>query len=107
MKEELIAKYGIDEKHILIDPHARHTTTNLRNASRLLFSYGTKTDKPSLVTSNPSHSAYTESQRFLDRNLKELGYLPMSMKERLNSTTMVFLPLEISFQQNPLEPLDP
>ena len=107
MKEELIAKYGIDEKHILIDPHARHTTTNLRNASRLLFSYGTKTDKPSLVTSNPSHRAYTESQRFLDRNLKELGYLPMSMKERLNSTTMVFLPLEISFQQNPLEPLDP
>jgi uncharacterized SAM-binding protein YcdF (DUF218 family) len=31
MKRQLVALFGIPESAILVDPHARHTTTNLRN----------------------------------------------------------------------------
>ncbi|UII26415.1 YdcF family protein [Fulvivirga maritima] len=107
MKKELIAKYGIDERHIIIDPHARHTTTNLRNASRLLFAYQTNTNKPSIVTTNFDHSDYVESQRFYDRCEQELGYQPAKLLDRITPTSIEYLPSELSFQQNPLQPLDP
>ncbi|MDW7690641.1 YdcF family protein [Flammeovirgaceae bacterium SG7u.111] len=107
MKKELMEKYGIAEKHIIIEPHARHTTTNVRNASRLLFKYGVPTDKPNLVTTNFRHSDYVSSQNFYDRNMKELGYMPCKLLERISPTTIEWLPSIDSFQQNPLEPLDP
>jgi uncharacterized SAM-binding protein YcdF (DUF218 family) len=40
MKHDLIARLGIPAAAILVDPHARHTTTNMRNAARLLYRYG-------------------------------------------------------------------
>jgi DUF218 domain len=107
MKKELIEKYEIPEKNILIEPHARHTTTNIRNASRLLFAYHVPNDKPSLVTTNFQHSEYVGSVFFHDRCLKELGYLPGKLLERITPTSIEFLPNIESFQQNPLEPLDP
>jgi uncharacterized SAM-binding protein YcdF (DUF218 family) len=33
MKRSLMADYGVPENAILIDPHARHTTTNMRNTA--------------------------------------------------------------------------
>ncbi|WP_026210815.1 YdcF family protein [Flexithrix dorotheae] len=107
MKNELMEKYGIPEQHIIIEPHARHTTTNLRNASRLLFKYGVPTDKPGLVTTNFRHSDYVGSQNFYDRNMEELGYLPCKLLDRIFPTTLEWLPNINSFQQNPIEPLDP
>ncbi|MEN7551306.1 YdcF family protein [Rapidithrix thailandica] len=107
MKKELMEKYGIQEKHILIEPHARHTTTNLRNASRLLYAYGVPEEKPSLVTTNYRHSDYVGSQKFQDRCIEELGYLPGKLLERISPTTIEFLPIVESFHQNPYEPLDP
>jgi hypothetical protein len=39
MREWLIAR-GIDRRRILVEPCARHTTTNLRNAGRMVLSAG-------------------------------------------------------------------
>lgn len=107
MKKELIARYHIPEERILIDPHARHTTTNLRNATRLMIAHQVPIDRPSLVVTNNAHSEYTGDKRFADRCREELGYLPAIIKQRLNTTTLEFLPRIESLHQNPLEPLDP
>ena len=40
MKKSLIADFGVPADAILVDPHARHTTTNMRNAARLMYRYG-------------------------------------------------------------------
>jgi len=45
MKRSLMADFGILEEAILIDPHARHTTTNMRNAARLMYRYGVPFDR--------------------------------------------------------------
>src|SRR6185436_3609054 len=39
MKKHIMAKYRIPEANILVEPQARHTTTNFRNAARLAFRY--------------------------------------------------------------------
>ncbi|WBL24328.1 YdcF family protein [Zunongwangia sp. HGR-M22] len=107
MKKELITEYHIPEDHIIIEPHARHTTTNLRNTARLYIQYNIPMSKAHLVVTNNGHSQYVSSNNFLDRCVKELGYLPAKIKSRINNTAVEFVPLKTSLQQNPLEPLDP
>ena len=50
MKRSLMRDFGVPEDAIIIDPHARHTTTNIRNAARLIFRYGIPADRPALIT---------------------------------------------------------
>jgi hypothetical protein len=107
MKKELMDVYHIPEENILIDPFARHTTTNLRNASRMMFAYQMPTDKKSIVITNVSHSDYVGSPNFNARCIEELGYLPAIILKRLNSTAIEFLPKIESLHQNPIDPLDP
>jgi len=107
MKKELMAVYHIPEENILIDPFARHTTTNLRNASRLMIAYQMPLDKKSIVVTNASHSDYVGNPNFNARCMEELGYLPASILKRLNSTALEFLPNLESLHQNPIDPLDP
>jgi hypothetical protein len=40
MLREYLLDHGASEEQILVEPHARHTTTNLRNAGRMLRSLG-------------------------------------------------------------------
>ncbi len=49
MRRLLIDEYRIPANAILIDPHARHTTTNFRNADRLIYRYGIPIDRPVLA----------------------------------------------------------
>ncbi|MGW1453496.1 YdcF family protein [Salegentibacter agarivorans] len=107
MKKELVEEYNVPEDKIVIDPHARHTTTNLRNATRLMIQYSIPISRPSIVVTNNSHSDYTGSSGFAQRCLEELGYLPGVIKKRLDATTLEFQPKIESLQQNPLDPLDP
>jgi len=107
MKKELMNVYHIPEENILIDPFARHTTTNLRNASRLMVTYQMPVDKKSIVITNVSHSDYVGNPNFNARCLEELGYLPAIILKRLNSTALEFLPNMESLHQNPIDPLDP
>ncbi|MBT1690664.1 YdcF family protein [Dawidia soli] len=107
MKRELMEKYGIPEDRIIVEPHARHTTTNIRNATRLMIQYGIPIDKKSLIATNDVHSAYTESKVFADRCLRELGYLPGIIQSRISPSTIEFLPQLNSLGRDPRDPLDP
>jgi hypothetical protein len=107
MKRELMEKYGIPNDRIIVEPHARHTTTNVRNATRLMVQYGIPLAKQSLITTNETHSAYTESKNFVERCMKELGYLPGIIQKRISSSTVEFLPQRLSLSKDPMDPLDP
>jgi hypothetical protein len=107
MKKALLNDYHVPEEAILVDPHARHTTTNMRNAAREIYRYNMPTSKPALVVSDPAQTTYIQSQILADRCRKELGYLPYQIVTRPSDTSLVFLPAIDSLQQNPLDPLDP
>ena len=91
MRKALIERYGIPEA-IVSEPYARHTTTNLRNASRLLARLGMPADTDTLIVCNPMQSTYIESAKFAARNMTELGYQPGRIVRRLTPTELVFRP---------------
>jgi DUF218 domain len=107
MKKALLRDYHVPEEAILVDPHARHTTTNLRNAAREIYRYNMPMNKPALVVSDPLQVSYIQGQPFADRCRNELGYLPYQIITRSSDTNIVFLPRIESLQQNPMDPLDP
>jgi hypothetical protein len=107
MKRDLITRFGIPPGAILIDPHARHTTTNMRNAARLMYRYGMPFDKKALVTTDPGQSQNIESAGFAKRCMDELGYLPQQILGRLSPFDLEFRPTLDSLQADPQDPLDP
>ncbi|MEI7933254.1 MAG: YdcF family protein, partial [Alphaproteobacteria bacterium] len=107
MKKELMRKYQVPASAILIDPYARHTTTNLRNATRLLYRAGAPMSRPVLVTTSQGQSASIEADAFRRRNEDELGYQPMTLVRRLNPNDLVMTPNIVSLHADPRDPLDP
>lgn len=107
MKRYLVQKLGIPADAILIDPHARHTTTNIRNTARLLFRYGLPIDKPAVVSSASMHIASVMSDGFDKRCLNELKLMPFRKGNRLTATEAEFYPLTDALHINPTEPMDP
>ncbi|WCP13994.1 hypothetical protein sphantq_02435 [Sphingobium sp. AntQ-1] len=107
MRDALIERYGVPADAILIEPYARHTTTNLRNASRLLMAMGAPLDQDALIVCNPGQSAAIESVQFVKRNQDELGYQPGQIGRRLSPTELLFRPSRASARIDPRDPLDP
>jgi len=110
MKRILTTRFGVPERAILIDPYARHTTTNLRNAVRLLFRAGAPMDRPFLVTSSPGHAAYVADagqNGLIERSKRELGYVPYRNARMVSSVDAAVLPDVLALQLDPDEPLDP
>jgi uncharacterized SAM-binding protein YcdF (DUF218 family) len=107
MKRVLIRDFGVPPEAILIDPHSRHTTTNLRNVSRLLFRGGVPVNRKALLVTDRFHSRTIESERFAERCKEELGYVPVRIVGRRGLLDLEFLPLVESLQIDPAEPLDP
>lgn len=107
MKRSLMRDFGIPENAILIDPHARHTTTNLRNTARLIYRYGIPFDKPGLITTNTYQSDDIESKAFSERCQRVFGYQPYQVLKRLSPFDLEFLPKIESLYADPIDPLDP
>lgn len=107
MKRELVLAHGIPDFAILIEPQARHTTTNVRNAARILFAGGVPADKPSLSVSSKEHIDSIMSNRFVQRCEQELGYVPATFGKRISDIAAEFRPLIESLQIDPRDPLDP
>ncbi len=107
MKKYLIRELGVPANTILIDPHARHTTTNLRNAARQIYRYGIPFDRMALMTTDPGHSSSIESPAFAERCLRELGYLPYELGKRISIFDLEFKPCLDSLQGDAMDPLDP
>ena len=107
MKKYVMENFKIPEKSILIEPHARHTTTNFRNAARLVFRYGIPTDLKGLVTSSEDHIAITTREGFRIRCSTELGYFPIEFITRISPITAEFKPSVASLFFDANDPLDP
>ncbi|HKO61320.1 MAG TPA: YdcF family protein [Pyrinomonadaceae bacterium] len=107
MKKYLMEKFKIPEQGILIEPYARHTTTNFRNAARLAFRYGIPTDLKALVTSSEDHIGIITRDGFRIRCSTELGYFPMEFITRLSLITAEFRPSVASLFFDANDPLDP
>lgn len=105
MKKYLINTLHIPEYAIIIEPHARHTTTNMRNTARLIYRYGIPFDKFGLVITDRGQTNFIMGMD--ERCKKELGYLPYKLGTRLSETQVEFLPLIESLQIDPNEPMDP
>jgi hypothetical protein len=107
MKKYVMEKLKIPASSILIDPYARHTTTNFRNAARLVFRYGIPTDLKALVTSSEDHIAITTKEGFRIRCSTELGYFPMEFITRISPVAAEFKPSVASLFFDANDPLDP
>lgn len=107
MKRYLLTTCKLPENAVIMDPQARHTTTNFRNGVRLMIRYGFPLNKPALCVSTREQTDYIENAGFDRRNLHELGYLPYEGKKRLGPHDIVFFPVTDCLQLDPGDPLDP
>lgn len=106
MKEYLTGVLGVPESAVIVEPHARHTTTNLRNASRLMIKYGFPMEKPGLVCTTIGQSTMITGT-LTDRCIRELGYVPYKNGNRLNEHLSEFFALKSALQVDADEPIDP
>lgn len=108
MKRALMAEFGVPEEAILIDPHARHTTTNLRNAARQMYRYGIPFERMALITTDSYQSAAIASDAFTKRCQTELGGVPYKLGKRLSLFDLEWLPQMDALQLDPVgDLLDP
>jgi hypothetical protein len=107
MRKALIERFAVPADCIIIEPYARHTTTNLRNVTRRLTAMGAPLDKDTLIISNPDQIQYIESSKFIARNEAELGYQPGTIGARLSPNELIFRPSSRSLRIDPADPLDP
>lgn len=105
MKKYLIKTLLIPENAILMEPHARHTTTNMRNCARLIYQYKIPGNQPFLTSTTKSQSYYIT--KMAARCLKELHYVPYKTGQRLSDNDQEFYPVKEALQINADEPLDP
>jgi hypothetical protein len=105
MKKYLVHTLHIPENAVIMEPHARHTTTNMRNGVRLIYRYHIPANKPALVITDKSqHDAIMKMDERCERELK---YVPYKLGQSLSDTEVEFYPVMDAFQINPYEPLDP
>ncbi len=107
MKRSLMRDFSVPESAILIDPHARHTTTNLRNAARILYRYGFPLSRPGLITTNTYQSQDIQGPAFRRRCQNTFRYQPFEAGKRLSPIDLEFFPKIESLQIDPQDPLDP
>ncbi len=105
MKRYLREAYQVPEEAILVDPYARHTTTNLRNAARVLLSAGVPANKPVLISTDALQVLYISA--LADRCNRELGYVPYRMVRLLSEEDACFLPDALSLHADARDLLDP
>lgn len=107
MKRLLVTEHGIPADRILIEPHARHTTTNLRNCARLLLAAGFPVDRPALVVSDHRTIQYIGGPELARRNLSEMGVEPGRLAPGPDRFSLRFTPARIAFHVEATDPLDP
>lgn len=105
MKKYLVEKLGLPDAAVLIEPHARHTTTNLRNTARMVYAFGFPAHKPMLIVTDVSQSRSIVDMA--ERCRKELGYLPYRDLKRLSEVETSCFPVPGARQPDPFDPLDP
>lgn len=106
MKKYLVEKLNIPEEAVFIEPHARHTTTNVRNTSRMIYDFGMPADKPVLIVTDNSQSTYIV-QKMDKTAIRDLGYVPYEKLRKISEEETEFYPVQKSLDRDPSDPLDP
>jgi hypothetical protein len=105
MKRYLMETHDVPEDAILIDPYARHTPPNLRNAARLALRAGVPLKKPLLLTTDVlQHIAVTTLG---PRCEDELGYSCWAALSELTPRDNCWYLNPLSLHQDARDPLDP
>ncbi|MBV8251487.1 MAG: YdcF family protein [Chitinophaga sp.] len=107
MKKYLVDSLGVPAYAVIVDPYARHTTTNIRNAVRIMFRSGIPMDKRMLCVSDNMHLTYITTKIFDMRCRQELGYVPMKESQSVSETSISFFPDLSALQADSRDPLDP
>jgi hypothetical protein len=105
MKKYLVEHLGVPTAAVFIEPHARHTTTNLRNNARLLEFSKFPTGRPMLIVTDAAQSRYILGMA--ERCRRELGYVPYRDLQRISDTENSCYPIPEAGQPDPSDPLDP
>jgi hypothetical protein len=110
MRAWLIA-HGVPETRVLVDPFARHSTTNLRNAGRLMRALGmtrglvvTGWDTPTF--DQAFYFAHPILSTFAQRCRSELGYLVGSTSSVIDGHHVAFTPAAEVDTVDVRDPLD-
>jgi len=106
MKKFLMNTLHVPESAIIMEPHARHTTTNVRNCTRLMFRYGMPMNKPGLISNVRAAIQYINTV-LTERCKRELGYYAYKGGNKLSDTEIEFYPNAMSLQIDFDEPMDP
>jgi DUF218 domain-containing protein len=104
MKAHLLER-GLPDSAIVVEPCARHSTTNLRNAGRFMLKYHLRT---ALVVTSPDQAFYFGNggvSSFDLRSQTDLGYLVGDLKNK-STTTVEFAPSDDVLRRGS-DPLDP
>ena len=107
MKQYLMENCGIPEEAIICEPHARHTTTNIRNSARIMLKQGFPMDKPGLITSSGSQIDYLAKPNFINTCMRHMLVVPFTLGTRLNPREIEYFPLPCATQVVSEDPLDP
>ena len=107
MKRYLMEVCLIPESAIIIEPHARHTTTNFRNTARIMAKQGIPLSRPALCSTSVFQADYIMDDSFKKTNHDYLKYIPFLSLKRLNEFDVEFSPNLESLQMDSLDPLDP
>lgn len=110
MMREFLLERGVPEDRVLVDPHARHSTTNLRNAGRLMRELGLQrglivTGYERAVFSQQFYFANPVLSTFLARCQATLGYGVGALKE-VDDHHVAFSPAAEVARPNYLDPWD-
>ena len=104
MKAYLL-EHGLPESAIVVEPCARHSTTNLRNAGRFMLKYHLRT---ALVVTSADQAFYFANGLVSGLEIRSraaLGYMVGALKSK-TTTTVEFAPSDDVLRRGP-DPLDP
>ncbi|QES89330.1 YdcF family protein [Rhizosphaericola mali] len=107
MKKYLVNELHIPKYAIIMEPHARHTTTNIRNGVRLLMKYHFPMDKEGLIVTTHEQSSWLTDAKFAKRCEEEMSVIPFNNMHRISPTVVSYIPNLQSLLINNKEPLDP
>ncbi len=106
MRRALIDELGVPADAVVVEPYARHTTTNLRNVARVLADLGAPLDRPVLVTTDPFQAVYIFAG-IEQRSRDELGFVPWRSNQKLDENDLCVHLTDRSFRMDSRDPLDP
>ncbi|MCW3466578.1 YdcF family protein [Chitinophaga nivalis] len=107
MKKYLVNELKVPAAAVILEPYARHTTTNVRNAARIAWRSGIPVDKRMMCVSDALHLSYVTSRMFEQRSQEELGYLPAADIQQGELFFISFVPDIRCLQADARDPLDP